>query len=613
MKRKKNSLQIIKHAIFITLPLTIVLFLILSAISSFQDKTEMLLVKGDVKNHMTLIQDLITKDFEFVKSDLQILSESIILSEFIINKNNFSREKIENSFLLFSKRKKLYDQIRFIDNNGMEKVRINYNSGDPFIVEMGNLQNKKDRYYFSDTFKLNRGEIFVSPLDLNIEKSKVELPFKPMIRFGIPVFDKNNVKRGIVLLNYFGKNILNKIIKHSISFEGEVMLLNPSGYWLLGPKKEDEWGFMLNGRNNKIFSGKYSEEWDSLNTIERNQFKTKNGLFTFETIYPIREVLESSFGSEYPNSISINLLDGSKYYWKLLILNPMEQLNAKFSVHRSSTNTSLFFLSLVIFVLSLFLAKARLLRRTAEKEKESALQILQISEQKLIEENAAKDKFFSIISHDLKSPFQGLLGFSNLLATDHRDYSEDELDTALNSINNSALNIFNLLEGLLDWSRIQTGRFKCDPVILNIFSISESICNLLLLSAKKKNISILNSIDKDLTITIDKILIETVLRNLVGNAIKFTPDGGTIKIYNKAFNSKVQLFVEDNGIGINKENLDKLFKLDIHHTTNGTENEQGTGLGLLLCKDLLEKTGGDISVESEVGIGSKFIISLPIK
>lgn len=611
MKSKNNITQILKHTIVITLPLVVVLFLGLSAIASFQDKTKMHLIKGDVKNRMSILQEFVSKDFEFVTSDLEILSESKILHEFIINYNKTNYEKLVEFFISFSKRKKLYDQIRFIDKNGMEKVRINFNSGNPEIVESKYLKNKKNRYYFKDVFELGKGEIFVSPMDLNIEHGEIEIPLKPMIRFGTPIFNEKE-KSGIVLLNYFGKNIIDDITKHSRDFDGETILLNSTGHWFLSPNKDDEWGFMYDDKNERIFKKKYPEEWDTLNIKKHGQFSNSKGLFTFETIYPIREVWKSSSGSGFPYEQSDYLIEGSKYYWKLLLFYPMEKLNAKFLSHRYNSRILLFFLTSIIFLLAFFLSRTRLKKIIAEKEKEKALQILKISEQKLIEENSAKDKFFSIISHDLKSPFQGLMGFSNLLTTNHTEFTEDEVDEALQSLNNSILHIYDLLEGLLDWSRIQTGRFKCNPIKLNIFSLTEGIRNLLLLSAERKSISILNDIDKDLIFNIDKKLLETVLRNLVANAIKFTQNGGTIKVYNKIQNSQNILFVEDNGIGINEENLIKLFKLDIHHTTKGTENEQGTGLGLILCKDLLEKANGKIWVESEVGVGSKFIITFPL-
>src|SRR5262249_35968639 len=147
-------------------------------------------------------------------------------------------------YALLCKERGVYDQIRYLDDEGQERIRINYNDGNPLIVPEKELQSKANRYYFTQTMLLKRDEGFVSPLDLNVEHDKIEEPFKPVIRFATPVYDKNHAKRGVLILNYLGSALLNKLAEVSVSFPGSSWLLNRDGYFLRGPSTEEEWAFM---------------------------------------------------------------------------------------------------------------------------------------------------------------------------------------------------------------------------------------------------------------------------------------------------------------------------------------------------------------------------------
>ncbi len=234
------------------------------------------------------------------------------------------------------------------------------------------------------------------------------------------------------------------------------------------------------------------------------------------------------------------------------------------------------------------------------------------SEAQLKELNANKDKFFSIISHDLKSPFTSLLGFSEYLVEDLDDLSQDEIKEFATNIHKAAKNVFNLLENLLQWSRIQTGRIKFSPTQFSLTELTESIIALYLVNAAKKKIKLVNELNVELNVFADKFMIDTVIRNLISNAIKFTKVGGEIKLIVKNEKDFIKVSVKDNGVGMKDEIKSKLFKIDEHVTTKGTDQEKGTGLGLILCKEFVEKNGGKIWVESEVGKGSEFIFTIPL-
>ncbi|MDA3915731.1 MAG: hypothetical protein PF690_01975 [Deltaproteobacteria bacterium] len=229
---------------------------------------------------------LITHNFAAIISDILYLSRQNELLTLIDGETIGSTKPISKEYLEFSRFKGVYDQIRYLDEKGMEIVRVDYKNGQPSVVKDDQLQFKGDRYYFKDSIRLKAQEVFVSPLDLNIEKGKIEHPLKPMIRFGIPVFNTIGQKRGVVLLNYLGNQMLESI-KKAAKLSGEnIMLLNSDGYWLCSPNQQDEWGFMIKDREDKTFPARFPEAWKHISGSQQTQFHTGNGLFTSATIYP---------------------------------------------------------------------------------------------------------------------------------------------------------------------------------------------------------------------------------------------------------------------------------------------------------------------------------------
>jgi len=231
----------------------------------------------------------------------------------------------------------------------------------------------------------------------------------------------------------------------------------------------------------------------------------------------------------------------------------------------------------------------------------------------LTEKNKKKDRFISIISHDLRSPFSSIIGYSNYLL-ENENISNDKKREYLNYISESAGTTLNLVNSLLEWTRLQTGRIKFEPSKINISEIFSKASEMLNGAAFEKNISIVSGYENEIFVKADKELVLQVIINLVSNAIKFTNPGGKITITAKpqSEENKYLFAISDNGVGILKENLEKLFKIDEKFTSRGTKGEKGTGLGLSLCKDIINKHNGKIWVESEPGKGSVFYFTLPV-
>jgi PAS domain S-box-containing protein len=244
------------------------------------------------------------------------------------------------------------------------------------------------------------------------------------------------------------------------------------------------------------------------------------------------------------------------------------------------------------------------------ERKRGSDEIKKISDE-LLHLNQTKDKFFTIISHDLKNPFQSINSALKLMLNEDESLTEEEKNNFLHGILNTSTKAYSLLENLLIWSKHQMGKMDFNP---ERFELSEEIIisiDLLKNSASLKNITLTNKIDRGIYVIADRNMLDTVIRNLVTNAIKFTRENGSVEIGSKINYDNVEVTVTDNGIGIPAESLSKLFRIDQSISTQGTKNETGTGLGLILCKEFVEKNRGRIHVESDPGIGTRIIFTLP--
>jgi len=226
--------------------------------------------------------------------------------------------------------------------------------------------------------------------------------------------------------------------------------------------------------------------------------------------------------------------------------------------------------------------------------------------------NKTKDKFFSIIAHDLKNPFNSIKGFTELLIENSQDYNEEKRMKFLRIIKDSTNKASNLLNNLLVWANSQSGNLTYNPKKTELVRDVLNVVSFLEIQAVKKEIELYNNVDHNLTVLADENMLNTILRNLISNAIKFTKPKGEVRILSSKNNGMVEVSIKDNGVGISEKDIDKLFSIDEKNTNMGTANEQGSGLGLILCKDFIEKHGGKIWVNSIENEGSEFVFTLPL-
>lgn len=272
---------------------------------------------------------------------------------------------------------------------------------------------------------------------------------------------------------------------------------------------------------------------------------------------------------------------------------------------------ALFALVGLVFVIAGLLLILYLVKRRSNIVLQVARKEVQQQNAKLQELNQTKDKFFSIISHDLKGPLNSLTSFSHLLINHTDSLSKDEIRMLAGDLDKSVKNLLGLLENLLEWSRSQTGNIDFTPEVFDLTELMEKNRSLLQSQASNKKITISVETAGEYRVNLHKASINTVVRNLVSNAIKFTEEGGKIVLGIQQRDGHFSICIADNGVGMSQEVMARLFRLDSKHTTSGTANEKGTGLGLILCREFVEKNGGKIAVRSTEGKGSVFTISFP--
>jgi len=546
---------------------------------------------------------IIHRDLRFIIGDLQIMAALNIFNDLWQNPEDLeTKDVISTVFQKVSRERQLYDQIRLVDAEGSEIIRINLQDSVAMVVAQKDLQNKSQRYYFPNTLKLKKGEIYVSPFDLNIENEKIEIPLKPILRFATPMFNEQGERKGILVFNYLGSYMLkNSESVGNNRFKEHFMLLNKDSYWLKAPEEEMEWGFMFEDKKSVNFQQYYPEEWKIISSKKSGQFENERGLFTFNTIHPLEYNYSGIIWSEQE---AYNATQ--EYYWKAVSFVPHDELYES----QKRRNIQLFLVYLLLVILNGW--GAWVLARSISRRK-SAEEKIHRNMVQLQELNATKDRFFSIIAHDLRSPFNSMLGFGDMLKEDVDNGSTENIKEYTDYLYQGIHKTYDLLNELLEWANLQRKKITFEPKLINAELCVNEIFQILELSALNKKLTLVKLIPENLELTADRNMFCTIVRNLLNNAIKFTPEGGKITFSAKLSDGKYIFTVSDTGVGISPENLQKLFKIEESFSTAGTNKEAGTGLGLILCKELVEKHKGKIWAESEPGKGAEFHFTIPLR
>ncbi len=342
-----------RSALLVFLPLLILAWTALGVVYVFQATAE----KGWYRQ-ITLVEhepvrELLLDKLDSVLADVQLLAGYEELMEYLDQPDEINRDRLGRSWLHFSNAKRVYDQVRFIDTDGMEIVRIDYRNGAAALAPALRLQSKAQRYYVREALLLSRGEVYLSPLDLNVEFGQVDRPFKPVLRLATPVFDRGGRKRGLMVLNYLGTRLLHELEVKDDAVRGHVILANTDGYYLRGLRRSDEWGFMFpESRGQRTLAVDYPQAWQTIAPNRAGQIETDLGFFTFSRVL-------------FPPSVTPAQLPFQEE-WILLTLLTTDEIEAILQRVQHNAWLSATLISLILAVVSWFLARARLQRQVAE-------------------------------------------------------------------------------------------------------------------------------------------------------------------------------------------------------------------------------------------------------
>ena len=303
------------------LPLVLLIIIIVLIIYRSEAAKEMTLLRSQEILGVRMGSDALKYNLDDISKNLRYLAGNRALKRALDAPGKSDFDHLADDFANFLLAMGTFDKVRWIDETGKEKVRVNYSDGRAIIVAEEDLQDKEDRYYFAMTLKLKKGDIYISPLDLNMERGEVETPYKPVIRFSMPVFNSAGTRRGMLILNYLAERALGDFSRASRGIGGHVMILNAEGFWVKSQVPEDEWGFMFNRKENMQL--RYPEIWPRIRSGETGQFEQNGDLWTFNTVYPIRAGNMLKEGAEGPPPVpSRSQTERDEYVWKVVSYLP---------------------------------------------------------------------------------------------------------------------------------------------------------------------------------------------------------------------------------------------------------------------------------------------------
>ncbi|MEE8364457.1 MAG: ATP-binding protein [Gammaproteobacteria bacterium] len=577
-----------------------------------QTKTEAL--EYGERLNVALGKKAIKQHLAGVVSDLLYLSEHHDLQNLFVTAGIAKTENIANEFLKFSRRKGVYDQIRLLDERGIEIIRVNYNDGQSVIVGASQLQDKSERYYFDAAWKLGREQIYLSPLDLNVEQGRIEQPRKAVLRFGTPIYDSAGNKRAVILLNYLGNKLLEDFRTSISNIADHTVLLNADGFWLSSAKPEQDWGFMFG--DNRTFADFQVDAWEQIRYADAGQFYGQNGLFTFSTVGPLSFVNDSqqAFGTNSGN-------DGRRnFFWKIVSHVPPPDL-----AHAAllGQQLPLYILILVILIAGSVVLATDITKRKAIEdrlhrheedleelvaERTRELHVAQIEKERVMEQLIQVEKMAAIgtlvsgIGHEINNPLYIVLGMAEAITEEQdsalrREYSEQ--------IIKYSKQIAETVKNLSSYAKPGT-KHELQNVDLNeIISAAVLVVNQ---SLQTEDIEIRLNTEPVPGILAKSEEIQQVLFNIIRNGIQACGERGLLEIESRHVGEWVVVSISDTGAGIPADIEKKMF--DPFFTTKGPD--EGQGLGLYIVQQIITRYGGSIELDRGCGTGATFIIRFPV-
>lgn len=521
-----------------------------------------------------------------------------------------SSDKLLEDMKLFTQNNIHYKQVRFIDTKGLERIRINWDVNDVSIVPDSSLQDKSDRYYFIETMKLSPEAVYISPIDLNIEFGKIQVPHQLVIRVAKKVVDKAGNARGIIVVNLYLEELLIRFFEKDVFDRDNFHFLNSDGYWIQGPTQFTPLGFMFDSLQTENFGNYYPNIWSEINTAGFGSFENENGLCLFRHVEIAHNQLEPYDGIE---------IESPARDWIFAYLIDYRKISELVSLRKTVIWLSVlaFFvvcgLSYVIAHLRtkelLYISALRFLNEDLEQRIQERTKELSTKNLELENANEELEAFTYSVSHDLRSPLRHIAGFADLLKKRHREKLDKEGANYIDYVKEASANMGQLIDDLLQLSRVGRGEIWEREINVEelVLDCSKG------LGKDHPNQEVRWEIGSLENVVADYNLLKQVWLNLLGNAVKYSSkrEESIIEVKSIVKDHFVVYSVKDNGIGFDDAYKDKLFAP--FQRLHSSEDFEGTGIGLAIVRRIIARFRGQIWAESELNNGATFSFMLPIK
>jgi signal transduction histidine kinase len=584
--------ELAKRFFAVFLPLAALVLAISWIIYSAQTRGARILLEKRQEDHVALARRVIVRNFDSIVSDVMVLSEDQSLKTYLRTGETAYLRALADAFRSYGSNKRYYDQIRFLDETGMERVRVNFDEDGPNVVPDDQLQFKGDRYYFTDTLRLEPGGIYVSPFDLNMEGGEIEEPLKPIIRFGMPVVDMEGRKRGVVVLNYLGEKLIFDLAEMTEAAMGDLVLLNPEGFWLKGLRPEDEWGFMYEDGKDLRFGSVFPKAWEAISGTDPGQIRNGEGMFTFTTVYPLSEAQRSRIGSAMAFKPAKTQISGRDYNWKIVCrISP-----ADLSAFPRKTRWRMVLLDSVMLILlavgAWFFTRANMRRKQSEEA---------------LRQSSDQIKLFAYsVSHDLKGPAVGVHGLTRLLRKNYQDVLDERGNKYIDQIGKASDQIAGLVDEINAY--ISTRETPLNIETVRLQDVLSTVKGEFADRFETRRIA-WSEPESPPEIRADRLSLLRVLTNLVDNALKYGGEKLTeIRVGYEGSDRFHILSVTDDGVTIREEDRERIFGLFQRHETPG--GAEGAGLGLAIVKEMAARHKGRVWVEPAPERGVSFYVAI---
>ncbi len=577
---KKRSILYFLSAwsVFLLFSLSLLAIRYNATVHSITNNTR-LVQQNDLDDAARNIQSVINE----ISSDILYLSKSKIIQNYIINGN---RENIIQDWIIFIEENPYIDTIRLIGTDGKEKICIEYNNGFPTSVPDDILGNLSSDQEIEQILELKPDEIYLSSFHINTE-FEPEHPVKnKTAKIATLIIDKKGMSYGTLMFTYHPEKIITGI-------SSSLFLLDANGDYLIHPLADSVW---INPKELEApFSSTYPIVWDSIKTSNAGILNMNGFEYLYSTIQQDLYYIQKKPGSRN-SSIKTGL--------KLISVLPNRDIVSQVDNTKHS-------FSILFFIITIFTLLIAALFTWINQSRENAVAMLQTKANELEANNNTKNKLFSIIAHDLRNPIGGIKNVLELLVDKSLNIDEQKSKELTVELLKSADMTYNLLENLLLWAKNQKNEIRVDFKIFALKDVIDENVRFVAPMARKKEIELISQVKGNCKVYADPDLTTTVIRNLLTNALKFTQPGGSVTIKAKKIKKHIRTSIIDTGVGINQEDIDSIFALNLK-STYGTAKEKGSGLGLDICKHFVELNKGNIWANSKKDQGSEFHFTIPV-